>query len=259
MARIEQGNPGDPLQWEIRGWSPDSQYVSILNFGSGERLYKDLSIMKYDGTDLHQLDKQANAVIQQIEWSPNGKFIAYERAPVSNNHTLILIIDPAGREIARFDLSGFIQINGLGVGDLTWSPDNKKLAFHTEYYADTDSKLYVLDIQSGIISDIIRDKSVCISDIFGWSSDGEKILFDAVNCREHMPGDSETVTYSINMDGSQLKPLTPKGYSTLHWTPDGKSIIMNRYPNSGIYLMDIDGNNQRKLVDNGLFVSWIKP
>jgi Tol biopolymer transport system component len=215
--------------------------------------------MKYDGTGLQQLDKQPNADIWQAEWSPNGKFIADERTALSNNLSMILILEPSGREIARFDLSKFIQTGGGFVEEITWSPDNKKLAFHTGYNMDTDSKLYVLDIQSGKVSDVIPDKSVCIFDIFGWSPDSEKILFDAVNCRGHMPGDPETVTYSINMDGSQLKPLTPKGYSTLHWTPDGKSIIMNRYPNSEITLMDIDGKNQRKLVDNGFFVSWIKP
>jgi Tol biopolymer transport system component len=258
-AELGQGNPSDPLPWYFLGWSPDSQYVMIVNTGSLATPYEDLTIMKYDGTAFTQLVRSTTE-FTEIHWSPNGKFITYELYPSSKNGAVIVIIDLSGKEIARFDLSKSMPTNQAFAEQITWSPDSQKLAFETGYNFESDSKLYVLDIQSGKFSDIIPDKALCIFDIFGWSPDSEKLLFDAVNCREHISGDFfDKVTYSINVDGSGLKPLTPKGDGHLSWAPDGKSIIMDGYGGQGIYEMDVDGKNKRVLVQDGYFLSFIKP
>jgi len=257
IAKIDQGNPKDPNIWYIAGWSPDSQYVSIIKLRSFEKPYYDFSIMKYDGTDLLQLNKQSTPAIDNGEWSPNGELIAHQ-IYTGGSDTLILF-QPSGKEVRRFGLPEYADFPAI---DLKWSPDSKKMAFRTNYNILQDSKLYVLDIESGKFNDIIPDKSICIMDVFDWSPDSKKISFGAINCKEHIAGDSlDRVSYSINMDGTELKTLTEKGSSTLHWTLDGKSIIADGYEEQGIYLMDVDGSNKRKIVDldNVHFVSWIKP
>jgi len=150
------------------------------------------------------------------------------------------------------------------VEQLKWSPDSKKLAFWTYYDRNVYTKLYVLDIKSGQVTDIIPDKSICIMSISGWSPDSKKILFDAIDCQKHISGDFfDRVYYSINVDGSELKPLTEKGFGSLNWTLDGKSIIVSGYgndiPDKSMYIMNTDGSNKRLLLDNGYFVSWITP
>jgi Tol biopolymer transport system component len=256
-AELGKGDPSDLLPWILLGWSPDSQYVMIVNTGSLAKPYEDLSVMKYDGTAFTQLARSTTE-FTEIHWSPNGKVIAYELFPTSNNGAVLVIIDPSGKEIARFDLSKSMPTDQAFAEQITWSPDSQKLAFETSYNFESDSKLYVLDIRSGKFSDIIPDKALCIFDIFGWSPDSEKLLFDAVNCREHRTGDFfDKVTYSINVDGSGLKPLTPKGYGHLSWTPDGKSIIVDGYGGRDISVMDVDGKNKRVLVKDGYFLNWI--
>lgn len=261
IAKLEQGNPEDPLMWWILDWSPDSQYVSIMNNGSKEKPYYDFSIMKYDGSDMLQIDKQTNASMSfGGQWAPNGNYFVRQVRPNSGEHDYLIVSSPSGKEIFRFDLVKFIHTPIVFAEQIKWSPDSKKLAFRTYYNMDVDSKLYVLDIESGEITDVIPDKSICILSISDWSPDGRKILFDAIDCEKHVSGDFyDRVYYSINADGSELRPITEKGLGSLIWTLDGKSIIVNGYGEKGIYLIDVDGSNKRKLLDNGYFVSWIKP
>ena len=259
-AKIEQGNPNDPLQWDIEDWSPDSQYVIIQNSGSGATPYEDLSIMKYDGTGLAQLVKAPNATLYFAKWSPDGKYIKYEYNPNTDNDDYLIIIDTSGKEIYRFDLIGLTEWSLIG--GARWSPDSRKLAFHGWLPdGNRNDGWYILDIASGKISNLIPREILCGDSAPDWSPDGQKLLLDVYNCKTHIDGDQlDSRTYLINTDGSKLTPLTDKGIGNLHWTPDGKSIIMDGYDGNGIYIMDTDGKNERKLIDGPVsFVTWIKP
>jgi Tol biopolymer transport system component len=259
MAQLAQDNPSDPVQWSFLDWSPDSQYVIIGNTGSPVTPYEDLSIMKYDGTQIHSIDKQTAAGFSSgAKWSPNGKFIAYQITSYVSNNSFIVISDPSGKQYARFDLSEMTQTPAFAFG-VTWSSDSKRLAFSTETGDTGESrwKIYMLDIQSGQLTDVVHDNSLCNFEISGWSSYNGEILFKAVKCTDQ--DWSDPATYSINMDGSQLKQLTPKGYGTLYLTPDGQAIIMSGYTSRGINELDLEGNDTKELLTNGDFVSWVKP
>lgn len=250
--------------WSVLGWSPDSQYVSIMNTGSAKKPFHDFSIMKYDGSDIRPIYKNPDAAFNSGEWSPNGKYILLEVTPYKKNQSILIIFDTSGNQVAQFDLSKFIHTPVVIAEQIKWSPDSKNLAFLTYYNMDVDSKLYVLNIESGKATDIIPDKSVCIMNISGWSPDSRKILFDAIDCEKHISGDFfDKVYYSINADGSELKPLTEKGLGSLNWTLDGESIIVSGYGNDisdkSMYIMNADGSNKRILLGNGYFASWITP
>lgn len=258
-AMMEQGDPKDPTNWDLMGWSPDSQYVSIVN------PYHDFSIMKYDGTGLQQILQYAEGGIGPAEWSPNGRYIALQLTPYRTSQSFIVVFDPVGKEIGRFDISKSIDDPMVIAEDLTWSPDSKKLAFHTNYNMTHNSALYVLDLESGNVTDISPDAAICVMTIFDWSPDSQEIVFNAIHCKEHLPGDLfDQIAYSIHVDGSNLKALTGKGHGSLHWSPDGKSILIDGYEGKDLYWMGTDGSNKKKLVDSGnkeyaYFVSWIRP
>ncbi len=261
MVKLEQGNPKDPIMWRILGWSPDSQYVSIMSTASIEKPYYDLSVMKYDGSGLLQIDKQTNLTVPfGGVWAPNGNYIVRQVRPNSGTHDYLIISSPFGKEIYRFDLVKFIDVPIVFADQLQWSPDSKKLALSIYYDPASNPKLYVLDIENGKLTDIIPDKSICIMGISGWFPDSKKLLFDTIGCKEHISLDfHNSVYYSINIDGTELKQLTEKGSGSLTWTLDGKSIIVSGYGDESIRLMNIDGSNKRKLLDNGYFISWTTP
>ena len=250
IAKTEPVNPKDPINWYMLGWSPDSQYASIMSTGSTEKPYYDFSIMKFDGSELIQIDKQSRANILSGEWSPNGKLIAHQI--YMGDRSYLAIFQSNGKEIVRLDLNQSLSPT-IFAEEIKWSPDSKKLAIRTLHNIDTDSHLYIWDIESSKVSDLVSDKSVCIMRISDWSPNGKTILFYAVNCNED--DYLNTVLYSINVDGSNIKK---EDFKSLRRTPDGKSIIID-----GMYLMDIDGKNKRKIFDNKNhlvnFVSWIIP
>ena len=257
-AKLEQGNP----KWQIFGWSPDSQYAIIATSGTFENPVYELSMMKFDGTEFRQIFKHSGSAATTFGlggWSPNGEYIVLE--VIEDKQGVFIILDKTGKQIASYDISKLTHGNESFAIQMVWSPDIKKLAFSTIYNIESDSKLYVLDIENGEAKDIIPDKSICIMNISGWSSDSKNILFDSIDCKKHILGDySDNVYYSINADGSELKQLTEKGVGVLYWTLDETSIIFNEYGmQRSMYLMEANGNNKRKILDDGIFVSWIMP
>jgi Tol biopolymer transport system component len=264
IAKLDQGNTKDPILWFIYAWSPDSQYINIMNTGSAETPYYDVSTMRRDGTELNQIYNTSAAVLFRFPgWSPNGRYIALE--VYENNKNFVIIFDQSGKEIARHDLSKLTNESHFFAEQIIWSPDSRKLAFRNYYNKDTNSRLYVLDIESGKVTPIISDDSLCIMNISNWSPNSKKILFNSINCEEHVLGDFfDLVYYSVNIDGSELTRLTERGSGLLVWTLDGESIITSGYGDEGLYdkgmyIMDFNGGNKRKLLDNGFFVSWITP
>jgi hypothetical protein len=260
-AELGPGNPDASSQWTILEWSPDSQYVSLLNTVSKEKSHYQFSIMKYDGTGFLQLNEQSNGTINQGEWSPNGKLIAHQT--YTKDHAYLIIFQPTGKEVSRIDLSEFISTPVIMYADaprvlanqIKWSSDSKKMALTIYSSIWIDSQLYIWDIESGKINQVILNPSVCITRIADWSPNGEKLLLEAHTCKDVY--EYGYVYYSMNADGTNLKQLTEKGYDSLRWTPDGKSGIVDR--DGVIYLADVDGNNRKEIVDNGIFVDWITP
>jgi hypothetical protein len=265
VTELDKRSPKDLQSWWISGWSPNSQYVGILSPGWLENPEYVFSIMKYDGTEFQQIHKSSSPLIFN-DWSPNGKYLILEEfSNGMNGSSLIVIFDQFGREVASFDLLKITNTIARGTVDIKWSPDSKKLAFSTLYNVDLhNNNLYILNVESGEVTNILHDESLCPMGISGWSSDGQIILFNAIDCKNHTSMDfSDEIYYSLNIDGSELSQLTQKGDGLLNWSPDGKSIIVSGYGNGssdkGIYIMDATGNNKRILLDNGYFVSWMLP
>ena len=265
LTKLEKRDTKDLQGWWISGWSPDSQRVGILNPGWWENPDYIFLIMKYDGTEIQQIYTSSSPLIFN-GWSPDGKYLILEEFPNGmNGSSLIVIFDNFGKEVARFDLLKITNTIARGTVDVKWSPDSKKLAFSTLYNADShNNKLYILDVESGEAINILHDESLCPMGISGWSSNSQKILFSAINCKNHISMDfSDKVYYSVNIDGSELSQLTQQGDGSLTWTLDGGSIIISGYGNGAsderMYIMDATGYNKRILLNNGYFVSWITP
>ncbi|NDJ59641.1 MAG: hypothetical protein GYB67_00870 [Chloroflexi bacterium] len=95
-------------------------------------------------------------------WSPDGRFLAYV-APVDPDAEIvsgeIFGIQPGDSAPAQWtDLAaayGPVRINGLAVGDLSWSPDSARIAFWVTEVRGPDNlgaaMLHVLDVAAGTV------------------------------------------------------------------------------------------------------------
>lgn len=137
----------------------------------------------------------------------------------------------------------------------TWSPDGRRVAFDTELARSADGKaipplraIYVLDVENGTASKLADGTSP------SWSPSGEWIAF-----YDYSPGrdDVKKGWYAANAnrvsivrpDGKDYKTLvTFHGDESLNvqsvWSPDSKSILLNRARDGekatmDIYLLDI--------------------
>lgn len=118
----------------------------------------------------------------------------------------------------------------------------------------TDGKWIIYSAtDSGTVQKIVDINTDAINPVL--SPDGKSLLY------VHAPGDTNWAIHKVNTDGSNDVALTNGQYQDQYpsWSPDGKSIAFNRTINkvSQLYIMDANGQNQRKLSNDTVsYLSW---
>ncbi len=119
-------------------WSPDAERVAVTIWTSaGYAIY----VMNRDGTDLTRLDAtwvahgdatlEGGPWLRSLDWSPDGSRIAYLKVEALGYTRALLIAPVVGGALQVVDLPGArarINITGVDMNGVSWSPDGEQLA-----------------------------------------------------------------------------------------------------------------------------------
>lgn len=218
-------------------------------------------VMNADGTCATRLDDTPDAV--WARWSPDGTRLLFE----ANGTLYVIGSDGSGKK----PLATYGECSARPL----WSPDGSRIAFlaSSERERQTppeiggvglpgsseDCRLCTVHAdgsQETILVDIplIIGRGRSLASSFSWSSDGAKIAFSAAD-----PDTGQHEVYTVDADGSDLVNLTkhPDEDNFVTWSPDGRIFFLSdrditdksRYRRN-LYVMNADGANVRRLVDN---------
>ena len=184
--------------------------------------------------------------MSSLSWSPDGQSVAYQ-----SNHEgtpNIYVMDIRSKDSHRLT-----NHEGRNLRP-AWSPNGKWIAFVSDR-AGEYLDVYRMDIDGSNVRRLTNRGNNWRP---GWSPDSQWIAFTATQ-------DRRTALYIMTADGKGRKQLkqdvsTPSGGT---WSPDGRQIAFaaGREFEVGvnIYIIDIDGNNLRKLTQVGGLSSATHP
>lgn len=121
-----------------------------------------------------------------------------------------------------------------------WSPDGSSLAFISR---DSEGHaIDVLDVTTGVVHRVMTHEwSV---DGLSWSPDGMQIAFFTYYNL------SVFRLWAVNVDGSDVHPLTDSNSFFPDWAPDGSRLVFQRP--TGLYVLDMARGQSRRIAINVL-------
>ena len=181
-----------------------------------------------------------------LSWSPDGRSVAYQ-----SNHEgtpNIYVMDIRSKDSRRLT-----NHEGRNLRP-AWSPHGKWIAFVSDR-AGEHLDVYRMDTDGSNVRRLTNRGNNWRP---GWSPDSQWIAFTATQ-------DRRTALYIMTADGKGRKQIK-QDVSTLSggaWSPNGKQIAFatgNEFEvGVNIYVIDIDGNNLRKLTQVGALSSATHP
>jgi Tol biopolymer transport system component len=128
--------------------------------------------------------------------------------------------------VANADGSNAHEVGqGLGARQLTWSPDNSRLAFIAQQGSDVaGSDVSILDLATGKVTHLPRADGYWWEQI-AWSPDSSQIALAGALTKPNSPNG----IYLLPLDGGALTPLkTDLNWTEyLDWSPDGTRLAFS--------------------------------
>jgi Tol biopolymer transport system component len=243
-------------------WSPDGRWVAFVR---DWQIY----LVRANGTGLRRLTPAGR--YGQPAWSPGGDYIAVVRG-VNQSALSVMRADGTGQR--------WLYRTDLWVDGPSWSPDGAQIAFGLSGDGHGgDGSIVVIKRGGGrlrYVTDARIEKEAdaqpggwAQDEGPDWSPDGKRILFTRVVyfC---FPGScDQPEVFSVSVDGSDLRSLTPLDLSlptseNAMWSPDGSWIVADTYLADGrpaMSIFSLTGELVRVLSPRGFSPAWqpLKP
>ncbi len=166
---------GEPKQITKGGghpcWSPDGRWIAYVaweDIGNGKG-YPTISKISADGGEVLKISKESDNVAQAgIDWSPDGRSVAYFAKKTDTPEGTLNIVPVDGgkaKEVCRIQ-----EVSSQS--EVSWSQDGQKLAFVSK------GKIWVVSASGGDPVEVKTDVDAAAGKL-DWSPDGGKIAFSA--------------------------------------------------------------------------------
>jgi TolB protein len=193
-------------------------------------------------------------------WSPDGKKLAFD-----SNRT-----DPNPNDSTTINDLFTMNADGSGVTKLTdsvgasadaaWSPDGSLIAFDADR-GDPGSKQGIYTMRSdgrGLHRVTVLPPGYEVDIAPRFSPDGKRLVFTRFRgkgCPQPYCPSEHAALFTVALDGTGLRRLTTFAIHAgeADWSPDGKRIVFEAYPNGpygDVYVIGVNGRNLRNLTRN---------
>jgi dipeptidyl aminopeptidase/acylaminoacyl peptidase len=246
-------------------WSPDGRALAFLSdSGDAAGAEADKSLQVYllrDGEKKAVRLTYAPGGVEQYEWSPDGKMIAFvtrdqpteeERAreaagydavvqPASNvGYSRLWVANLSGGKAAQVTRQNF------EISEIAWSPAGDELALivapSSKSGESEDFSLIVVNRSTGEVARTLSKNVSSIIGVLHWSPDGRWITFS------EMPPTREAANFWLSLapaKGGEVRPLLKDYRGTIltpEWAPDSKSLLAQSIEGTHEVISRIDIN-----------------
>lgn len=233
-------------------WSPDGKQIAYTHWPQTPEEAQNGPEMQIWILDVETGQKWFLTPGWLPDWSPDGKRIAFVQGGYEQAD--IYVVEVATSAVQRLTEWGWCFYP-------SWSPDGKRIAFDTNYGDSRGANVIWTMNADGSGKKDISQHGVGEWRMPAWSPDGSKIAY--IRYTEDVHSGSAEEVFVMDTTGQNSIRLTfnKRNDRRPSWSPDGKRITWNSHgggsdDTSGIWVMEIDGSNQRLLARRGFFPSW---
>lgn len=162
--------------------------------------------------------------LADAEWSPDSSHLAFVSVSRDHKHVVLRITDPETgvvRDILEEKVATFFE---SGIGRINWHilPESNEVIWFSQ--RDNWGHLYLYDLETGKLKNRITNGNWNVLQLMRMDTDNRVFYFSGAG-RE--PGDPYfQYFYSVNMDGTGLKLLTPNNANhSISLSPTGQNFL----------------------------------
>ena len=261
-------------------WSPDGRWIAFLSDRPGALPKspadkKQLYVMPADGGEAQQLgvfEKGANA----FEWAPDSQSLAVaaevpdpkamkdRKEAFGDYHVIhadygmvqlwrvaLPVSDAAGRVAALAPPAPITKSDTFSVGEFSFSPDGKTIAFSAQRDPDLisafSSAIYTVDLASGAVKAVVAAPGPNVDP--HWSPDGRQIAFRAAPGAKNFFYANQKIVV-VGRDGGPTTVVNPtfdEDAIILRWAPEGIYFSGREGTRTGLFAADPKAQTVRKV------------